>query len=167
MDGTRSWNGQTSVTVRATFWTAAVAGAYTMWGNPATYEPGDPLPYMQRSRTPVDLRTLSQIMEKIPYWEMEPGNQLINANSVEVCGEEYRRNFTLAKPGECYLIYSRDGGAIELTAEPGEYELESTLLNDFPAAYPIPRPEAGWRSRTGSSRSTSPHRWTGWRSSGE
>ncbi len=149
MDGTRSWNGQTPPTVRATFWTAAVAGAYTMWGNPATYEPADPLPYMQRSRTPLDLRTLSQIMERIPYWEMEPGNQLINPNPVEVCGEEYRRNFALAKPGECYLIYSRDGGAIQLAADPGQYELESTLLNDVPAAYPIPRPGGRLEAKNG------------------
>ncbi len=142
MEGTRSWNGQTSPTVRATFWTAAAAGAYTMWGNPATYEPLNPLPFMQRSRTPADLRTLGRIMDSLPFWEMEPDNELVNANGVEVCGEHYRTNFALAKPGEYYLIYSRDGGTIEVQAPPGEYELTSTLLNDIPAAYPI-RPPGG------------------------
>ncbi|RPJ55378.1 MAG: DUF4038 domain-containing protein, partial [Acidobacteria bacterium] len=140
MEGTRSWNGQTSTTVRATFWTAAMAGAYTMWGNLATYETSDPLPYMRRSRAPFDLRTLVQVMDRVPYWEMEPHNELVNSKPVEVGGDEYRRNYLLAKPGRHYLIYSRDGGTIETRVEAGEYELECILLNDAPAAHPVPRP---------------------------
>ncbi|RPI27226.1 MAG: DUF5060 domain-containing protein [Acidobacteria bacterium] len=149
MEGTRSWNGQTSPTVRATFWTAAMAGAYTMWGNPATYELGDPVPYMERSRTPSDLRLMGDVMDRVPYWEMEPHNELINANMVEVCGEEYRRNFLLARTGRHYLVYSRDGGTIEMTTDPGEYELESILLNDVPAAYTIVRPKGRLTAKDG------------------
>ncbi len=140
MEGTRSWNGQTSTTVRATFWTAAMAGTYTMWGNPGSYETSDPLPYMQRSRTPFDLRILAGIVERVPYWEMEPHNELVNANPVTVCGEEYRRNYMLANPHQCYLIYSRDGGTLDIEAPAGEYEVESVLLNDAPTAHPVPKP---------------------------
>ena len=149
MDGTRSWNGQTSTTVRATFWTASMAGAYTMWGNQATYETGDPLPHMQRTRTPFDLRTLAGIMDRVPYWQMEPHNELVNANPVEVCGEQFRRNYLLANPDQCYLIYSRDGGALDIKAAPGEYQLESVLLNDAPAAHPVPKPGGRLASKDG------------------
>ncbi|MFB3905320.1 MAG: DUF5060 domain-containing protein [Acidobacteriota bacterium] len=149
MEGTRSWNGQTSTTVRATFWTAALAGAYTMWGNPATYETSDPLPFMQRSRTPSDLRTLAEVMQRLPYWEMEPRNESVNAAPVEICGDEYRRNFMLAAPGNCYLVYSRDGGRVEVNAPAGEYELESVLLNNTPPAHPVPRPGGRIASKDG------------------
>jgi len=154
MEGTRSWNGQTSTTVRATFWTAALAGAYTMWGNPATYETEDPLPYMQRSRTPSDLRVLAGVMDRLSYWEMEPHNELVNANPVEVCGEHFRRNYLLANPGQCYLIYSRDGGTLDIKTldiktTPGEYEIESVLLNDTPAAHAVPKPNGRVASKEG------------------
>lgn len=136
MEGTRSWNSQTSITVRATFWTAITAGGYTMWGNPGTYETGDPVPYITRSHVPCELNTVASVMERIPYWKMTPSNDLVNADPVTICSKEYRRNFMLAKPG-CYLAYSRDGGPIEMTVEPGDYKLEVIRLNNIPPASPL------------------------------
>ena len=137
MDGTRSWNSQTSVSVRATFWSAATAGAYAMWGNPGTYAAGDPVPFLRRSHVPGHLKTLAAVMARVPYWEMTPANELVNANPVRIENEEYRRNFALAKPGSSYLVYARDGGAVEITVESGQYDLEVTRLGDVPPATPL------------------------------
>lgn len=136
MEGTRPWNSQSSSTVRQTFWTAAVAGAYAMWGNPATYETNNPLPEMQRSRVPGYMETLARVMESLPYWEMEPMNDLVAPNPEMINGMPYRTNFALAKPGSCYLVYSRVGGAINVKLPPGDYTLVTIRLIGLPAADP-------------------------------
>lgn len=138
MEGTHPWNSQTANSVRQTFWTAAAAGAYAMWGNPATYETGDPLPEMKRSRAPGYLKVLAEIMEGIPYWEMEPMNEIVNPNAEVVEGEAYRTNFALGKAGAVYLIYSRLGGRLTVKLPPGQYAVTSRQLVGLAFAVPGP-----------------------------
>lgn len=138
MEGTHPWNSQSSTSVRQTFWTAAAAGAYAMWGNPATYETGDPLPEMKRSRTPGHLRALAEIMNSVPYWEMEPRNEVVSANPEVVEGVSYRTNFALGNAGSTYLVYSRLGGRLTVTLPPGTYAVTTRQLIALPVAVPGP-----------------------------
>jgi len=110
----RPWNSQTPDTLVPTFWTAVAAGGYVMWGHYSTYEMKDPLPGMQKSPTPRYLKILHDFVAALPYWEMEPANELVSPNEVEVDGKPYRMNFCLAKPGEIYLIFSLNGGNLIL-----------------------------------------------------
>src|SRR5262249_47606744 len=122
MGGTASaWNSQTPDTMRRTIWTAAVAGAYTMWGSTATYETGDPLPQMKASPTPPFLRVLHDVMAGLPYQEMEPQNSAVSASSVTLQGEPWRTAFALGKPGEAYLVYTLRGGVGAVGLPPGRY----------------------------------------------
>lgn len=75
-------------------------------------------------------------MQSLPYWEMEPANEVVNPDFEEVHGTPYRTNFALAKQGACYLIYSRKGGAVSIKLPPGEYALAATRLVTVPAAGP-------------------------------
>jgi hypothetical protein len=114
----RPWNSQTSDTLIPTFWTAVAAGAYVMWGCLATYEMGDPLPGIQQSVTPQRLKILHDFVTELPYWEMEPANDLVSPGEVTVDGKPYRMNFCLAKPGEVYLIFSLNGGSLTMNLAP-------------------------------------------------
>ena len=111
----RPWNSQTPDTLVPTFWSAVAAGGYVMWGHYDTYEMDDPLPGMKRSPTPEYLKILHDFVTDLPYWEMEPANDLVSANEEKVEGKPYRMNFCLAKKGEIYLIFSLNGG--QLTAD--------------------------------------------------
>lgn len=111
----RPWNSQTPDTLIPTFWTAVAAGGYAMWGHYSTYEVNDPLPGMERSPTPGYLSILQDFVATLPYWEMEPMNDLVSPNEEIVEGKPYRMNFCLAKPGHVYLIFSLNGG--ELTVD--------------------------------------------------
>lgn len=120
----RSWNSQTSESLLSTFWTAVTAGAYFMWGNPETYEMGDPLPGMQNSVTPQYLKIFYDFITSIPYWEMEPTNNTISPNEITIDGKYYRTNFCLAKSGEIYLIFSLFGRSGQVTLPLGDsYEV--------------------------------------------
>jgi len=114
----RSWNTQTASRLLPTFWTAITAGAYTMWGSPATYELGDPMWGLLDSIVPERLKILHDFMIRLRYWEMEPANEAISANEERIEGIGYRTNFCLAKPGECYLVFSLNGGTFTLALEP-------------------------------------------------
>lgn len=114
----KPWNSQTPDTLIPTFWTAAMAGAYVMWGNYATYWMDDPLPGIERSETPRYLRILHDFVTLLPYWEMEPANELVSPAEVTIEGKSYRTNFCLARPGTAYAAFSLAGGplTIELAA---------------------------------------------------
>ncbi|MBN1673703.1 MAG: DUF5060 domain-containing protein [Kiritimatiellae bacterium] len=105
----KTWNSQTSESLLPTFWTAAMAGAYCMWGSLETYCLDDPLPGMQNSVTPQYLRVLHDFMSRLPYWEMQPENDAVSPNEIEIEGKPWRTNFCLAKSGEVYLIFSLYG----------------------------------------------------------
>jgi len=122
LGGKKSWDGLASEAFLATAWTATVAGAYVMWGSPATYELENPFPELEQTVTPSNLRILSLVMSGLPFWEMEPRNDVVNGNPVVIDDQEYRSNFALAQPGRYYLIYSLDGGRVEVEVEPGVYQ---------------------------------------------
>jgi hypothetical protein len=106
----RSWNTQTASRFLRTLWSAVAAGGYAAWGSPATYELGDPMWGLRDSVVPLYLRVLNQLMSRLPYWDMEPSNELVSAGEVTVSGVAYRTNFCLANPGQRYLIFSLWGG---------------------------------------------------------
>jgi len=109
------------ISTRPTFWTAATAGAYSMWGSLSVYETGDPLAKMKVSATPAYLRVLHDVMADLPYRKMEPQNEIVTPADVTLDGEARRTNFALAQPGEVYLIYSLHGGTGAVTLAPGQY----------------------------------------------
>jgi hypothetical protein len=123
----RAWNSQTPETLIPTFWTAVTAGAYTMWGHYSTYEMNDPLPGMQRSVTSKYLKILHDFIVALPYWEMEPSNELVSPGEVAVEGETYRTNFCLAKAGKIYLIFSLNGGQLTIDLAPGNRKAKSRI----------------------------------------
>jgi hypothetical protein len=107
----RPWNTQTAETLIPTFWTAITAGAYITWGGPSTYEMNDPFPEMCKSEVPKYLKIIHDFITNLPYWEMEPANDVVSPSEIEVEGRSYRTNFCLAKKGEVYLIFSLQGGS--------------------------------------------------------
>jgi hypothetical protein len=115
-----SWNSQTSESLLSTFWTATTAGAYTIWGNPETYELEDPFPGMSNSVVPGYVKVLHDFMTRLPYYEMEPANELVSPCEMTLEGVRYRTNFCLAKRGEVYLVYAIYGrtGTIQLQKGP-------------------------------------------------
>ena len=120
----RPFNTQTTDTLIPTFWTAACGGGYCMWGHGGTYVFDDPLPPAMDSETPRMLRALHDGMTSLPYWEMEPRNDLVSAAEEEIDGKPYRSTFCLAKEGQAYVVYSIRGGEVTLRLAPGEYRLE-------------------------------------------
>ncbi|MBI4603934.1 MAG: serine hydrolase [Planctomycetes bacterium] len=119
----RPWNSQTPETLRATFWTAAMAGASAAWGSPATYELGDPLPGISGSATPGYLKVLAGVMESLPWWKMAPENAAVSPESVITAvaaagGVPWRTSFALAGPGGCCLAYSLHGGPLQIEVAP-------------------------------------------------
>ncbi len=121
MGSKSAYASQTPETMRPTFWTAATAGAYTMWGSKATYVTGDPLGAMKGSLTPPYMRVHHDVMVTLPYTEMEPHNECVTPANVTLDGEAWRTNFALAKRGEVYLLYSLHGGTGTVTLAPGRY----------------------------------------------
>ena len=49
----------------------------------------------------------------LPFWEMKPANELATAKD----------SYTLAKPGEVYAVYLREGGTTRLELADGEYTI--------------------------------------------
>lgn len=119
----RPWNSQSDHTLVPTFWSAACAGGYVMWGNYATYWLDDPLPGIQRSLTPKRLKILHDCMLSLPYYEMEPNNDLVSPSNRPMGGQEWRTNFCLAKAGEAYLVFSLFGGETEIELADGSYQV--------------------------------------------
>lgn len=115
----RPWNSQTADSLIPTFWGSIAAGGYVMWGNFATYWMSDPLSGLQRSNTPKHLKILHDFVMAIPYYEMEPDNELVSPNAVAFDGTEFRSNFCLAKKGEYYLILSLASGEFTIALEEG------------------------------------------------
>jgi hypothetical protein len=119
----RPFNTQTTDTLIPTFWTAACAGGYCMWGHMGTYLTGDPLAATRDSETPSALRVLHDCLAGLPYWEMEPHNDLVSGPEEEIGGRPYRTTFCLAKPDAVYLAYALQGGEMTLRLGAGRYDL--------------------------------------------
>ena len=118
----RPWNSQSEHTLVPTFWSAACAGGYVMWGNYATYWLDDPLPGIKRSLTPNRLKILHDCVTALPYYDMEPNNDLVSANERPMGHEAWRTNFCLAKEGDAYLVFSLFGGETEIDLAEGSYQ---------------------------------------------
>ncbi|MBI4624293.1 MAG: DUF5060 domain-containing protein [Verrucomicrobia bacterium] len=121
MGSKSAYASQTPETMRPTFWTAASAGAYTMWGSKSTYVTGDPLPAMMGSLTVQYMRVHHDVMASLPFAEMEPHNEIVTPADVTLDGAAWRTNFALAQPGEAYLVYSLHGGNGTVTLASGRY----------------------------------------------
>ena len=85
-----------------------------MWGHFSTYEMNNPINGIKMSITPQYLKILYDLVTELPYWEMEPANEVISPNEVTFDGVPYRTNFCLAKTDEVYLVFSLNGGQITL-----------------------------------------------------
>ncbi|NKB65639.1 MAG: DUF5060 domain-containing protein [Candidatus Latescibacteria bacterium] len=116
----RPWNSQTADSLVPTFWSSTAAGGYVMWGNFATYWMKDPLPGLQRSPTPRHLRILHDFVTALPYYQMEPANELVDAAPIDFDGTGFRSNFCLAKKDEIYLVFTM-AGAVKLELGEGTY----------------------------------------------
>ena len=110
----RSYNSQTSERLLTTFWTATLAGAYSMWGSNETYCMEDPLPGLQNSATPQYIKVLHDFMASLPYWEMEPDNDAVSPFEIKVDGIAWRTNFCCSKKDEIYLVFSTYGDKLEI-----------------------------------------------------
>jgi hypothetical protein len=124
----KSWNFQNSESLLSTFWSAALAGGYSMWGSLETYCLDDPLPGLQNSVTPQYIRILHEFMTRLPYWEMEPDNQAVSPCEIEIEGKPYRTNFAMSKHGEVYVVFSQYGGEGTVELQRGK-RYEVTRLN--------------------------------------
>ena len=99
-----------------------------MWGSVDTYNMGDPLPGLQNSVTPQYIRVLHDFMTKLPYWEMEPDNNVVSPWEVEIEGKPWRTNFCYSKKGGVYLIFSLYGGTGHIFLPEGR-DFRMTRLN--------------------------------------
>jgi hypothetical protein len=104
-----------------TFRSAACASGYVTWGNYATYWLEDPLPGIARSETPARLKILHDTITALPYWEMEPSNEVVSVDEITMEDDACRTNFCLAKSGEAYMIFSLQGGDLTVTLADGDY----------------------------------------------
>ena len=123
-DGTmipKTWNSMTSEAFLSTLWSAVCAGAYSMWGNLETYCMDDPLPGIENSVVPQYLRVAHDLLTSLPFWELEPANEVVAENGVWVDGQEWRTVFACGKSAERYLVFSEYGMGTELTLPEGEY----------------------------------------------
>ena len=127
------WNSQTSETLLPTFWTAATAGAYAVWGSAGTYETGGkggcthfrlygnggcPLfrhgkgdsPLFAKARKGYSPLCCTTSWPRCRTGRWRPPTTPPEAAETTVEGAAYRTNFCLAKAGEAYLVFSLAGG---------------------------------------------------------
>jgi hypothetical protein len=64
------------------------------------------------------LKIMFDFMESIPYWTMNPLNELVNNG-----------NFCLANPGKEYVVYAEDGGPVSIDLSGATGELQVSWLN--------------------------------------
>lgn len=73
----------------------------------------------QGSVTPRYPKILHDFVTSLPYWEMEPANELVSPNEETLEGKPYRMNFCSAKVGEVYLIFLLNGGPLTVNLAHG------------------------------------------------
>jgi len=112
-EGSQKLNGEQ---VRSGGWGTLMAGGFFLYGEfdingigAGDYGAGKAHPF---------LRIMFDFMESIPYWTMNPHNELVNSG-----------NFCLGDPSKEYVVYAEEGGpiSIDLSSTPGE--LQVTWLN--------------------------------------
>ncbi len=66
------------------------------------------------------------IMQHLPFWEMEPANELLTGAAVFHGKHNRIAGHVFAKPGECYAVYlpiAQPTGTLDLTGDTGEFIL--------------------------------------------
>ncbi|MBL7185249.1 MAG: DUF5060 domain-containing protein [Phycisphaerae bacterium] len=64
------------------------------------------------------------LQENVPFWEMEPADDLLEGESVFKGKTSTHDGQVFARPGQCYALYfpsARQTGTLDLTAEGGEF----------------------------------------------
>jgi len=99
--------------VRKCHWAIALAGGYATYGD--WFDGAFYTGHLGRGRAPAQLRHLRAFFEELPYWELEPHNDLVS-----------EENFCLAKPGEVYVVYLPNGGTVtvNLTDAAGQFSAQ-------------------------------------------
>jgi hypothetical protein len=95
-------HGQNADLVRRAHWAIAMAGGYATYGDgveAASYYTGRP----GKGRAPAQIQFLRRFFEALPYWEMEPHNELVGEGAL-----------CCAKPGKVYVVYCPAGGTLTL-----------------------------------------------------
>lgn len=113
------WEGQyklNSEQVRRGAWGIAMAGGFFMygehdilWNGIGPYGAGGAHPY---------LRILHDFVESLPFWTMDPRNDLVNGG-----------RYCLAAPGQHYLVYTENGGTVTLDLRGAGGSFEGRWLN--------------------------------------
>ena len=116
-------------------WSIVTAGGFFTAGFLTTYAPDkggwDLNAYQPEAQA---LTFLKNVLEKLPWWEMEPNDQLLT------------RGYCLAKPGEVYLVYVPDGGSFGLS-NPGDATYQIAWLDPFNATASQPETVSGDAAR--------------------
>jgi len=90
---------------RRAWWSAYLAGGVWEAHVPKPYD----RPMAAWDAVWTQLGGTRAFMESLPFWEMEPSNQLVKAGKA----------FCLAKPGAAYALYLPEGGSVALELAPG------------------------------------------------
>lgn len=113
----QGWGNITAQQMVRFFWLGSLAGCYV--GHGETYRhPEDLLWWAKggvlRGQSPVRIQFMKDIIEGLPFQEMQPDF------------DQYPAVYTLAKPGDCYLIYFAEQRPVELNL-PGDrpYKLDA------------------------------------------
>jgi hypothetical protein len=130
------WPGYSRTKHRNTIWGIAIAGGYGTAGDARDYEDGIPFFVANWHNRPEydDIAELVRFWTRrsIPYWRMEPANDLV----------EGRRVYARAEEGEEYVVYGAVGGTVRLKLAAGRYM--ATIVNPRTGAEtPQPRVDGG------------------------
>ncbi len=93
---------------RRCWWSVYLGGG--VWESHVT-EPYD-RPPSAWERTWVELGGARTFMQSLPFWKMEPHNELVTGKA-----------FCLAKPGRAYALYLPTGGAVSINLPAGIYDV--------------------------------------------
>ncbi len=117
-------------------WSIVTAGGFFTAGFLTTYAPDkggwDLNAYLPEAQA---LGFLRNVLEKLPWWEMEPHDELLT------------RGYCLAKPGEVYLAYIPGGGTFGLRS-PGDATYQVAWLDPFNASAGQPQTVSGDAARS-------------------
>ncbi len=96
---------QPTAEVRRRTWLIAIAGGYpTYYFSPTAW---DVIKWDEVPPGYAQMRTVRQVMESVPFRDMEPHDELA------------RGGWCLARPGEAYLVYQQERGGLSLTVADG------------------------------------------------
>ncbi len=144
----QGWGNLTAEELVEKFWLGTTSGCYV--GHGETYKHPEDILWWSKGgvlhgQSPARIAFLKQVMGQLPFQEMEPDRELSPGN------------YTLRKPGECYLVYCTSAAPVSFDL-PGEkayrvdgidtWEMTSTPLKDAdPGRFSVAPPKAGFLLR--------------------